>query len=74
MARDGANILEKPYSEAVYRLDKFIENRISVKFGGKAYGYKVSDSSLIFGWYSISLKSVVWNFEFGVWTFQHSQL
>ncbi|CAJ0927310.1 unnamed protein product, partial [Mesorhabditis belari] len=39
LARDNANILEKPYSEAVYRLDQFIENRISVTYKNKVYRY-----------------------------------
>ncbi|GMS98574.1 hypothetical protein PENTCL1PPCAC_20749 [Pristionchus entomophagus] len=39
LARDGGNILEKPYSEAVYRLDMFIQKRIKVHYAGQMYGY-----------------------------------
>lgn len=36
---DDRNILEKPYSEAIYRLDAFINNRIKVEYEGKTYKY-----------------------------------
>ncbi|CAD5206645.1 unnamed protein product [Bursaphelenchus okinawaensis] len=39
LARDGGNILEKPYSEAVLRLDNYISNRIKVHHEGKTYTY-----------------------------------
>ncbi|CAD5209635.1 unnamed protein product [Bursaphelenchus xylophilus] len=40
LARDGGNILEKPYSEAVQRLDMYITNRIKVHHEGRVYTYK----------------------------------
>ncbi|KAI6233026.1 SSD domain-containing protein [Aphelenchoides fujianensis] len=40
LAKDGGNILEKPYSEAVNRLDAFIQNRIFVTYENETYSYK----------------------------------
>ncbi|KHN86876.1 Patched domain-containing protein 3 [Toxocara canis] len=39
-ARDNANILEPPYSEAIRRLDLFIQNRVKVVHNGRTYRYK----------------------------------
>ncbi|CAJ0578328.1 unnamed protein product, partial [Mesorhabditis spiculigera] len=39
LAKDDGNILEKPYSEAVYRLDKFISDRVFVDYRGVEYRY-----------------------------------
>lgn len=38
-ARDGGNILDKPYADAVQRLDDYIQD-ISVDHNGKTYTYK----------------------------------
>uniref|UniRef100_A0A1I7VYR1 SSD domain-containing protein n=1 Tax=Loa loa TaxID=7209 RepID=A0A1I7VYR1_LOALO len=38
-SRDGGNILERPYSEAVRRLDFFIQNRVRLYYMGKTYRY-----------------------------------
>ncbi|CAG9537740.1 unnamed protein product [Cercopithifilaria johnstoni] len=38
-SRDGGNILERPYSEAVRRLDFFIQNRVKLYYMGKTYRY-----------------------------------
>uniref|UniRef100_A0A0R3RUM8 SSD domain-containing protein n=1 Tax=Elaeophora elaphi TaxID=1147741 RepID=A0A0R3RUM8_9BILA len=38
-SRDGGNILERPYSEAVRRLDFFIQNRVRLNYMGKTYRY-----------------------------------
>lgn len=40
LAKDAGNVLDKPYSEAVYRLDLFIQNRIIVTHEGRNYTYK----------------------------------
>ncbi|KAM3721406.1 Patched domain-containing protein [Dirofilaria immitis] len=39
-SRDGGNILERPYSEAVRRLDFFIQNRVRLYYMGKTYRYR----------------------------------
>ncbi|VDK63891.1 unnamed protein product [Onchocerca ochengi] len=39
-SRDGGNILERPYSEAVRRLDFFIQNRVKLHYMGKTYRYR----------------------------------
>uniref|UniRef100_A0A0N5AM40 SSD domain-containing protein n=1 Tax=Syphacia muris TaxID=451379 RepID=A0A0N5AM40_9BILA len=39
VSKDGGNILQKPYSEALYRLDMFIQNRIKVEYEGEIYTY-----------------------------------
>uniref|UniRef100_A0A915PT93 SSD domain-containing protein n=1 Tax=Setaria digitata TaxID=48799 RepID=A0A915PT93_9BILA len=38
-SRDGGNILEQPYAEAVRRLDFFIQNRVRLYYMGKTYRY-----------------------------------
>ena len=38
-AKDDRNILSKPYSEAIRRLDSFIHNKIEVDYEGKTYKY-----------------------------------
>uniref|UniRef100_A0AAF5PZN4 SSD domain-containing protein n=1 Tax=Wuchereria bancrofti TaxID=6293 RepID=A0AAF5PZN4_WUCBA len=38
-SRNGGNILERPYSEAVRRLDFFIQNRVRLFYMGKTYRY-----------------------------------
>uniref|UniRef100_A0A7E4VFC0 SSD domain-containing protein n=1 Tax=Panagrellus redivivus TaxID=6233 RepID=A0A7E4VFC0_PANRE len=38
--KDNGNILEKPYSEAIYRLDQYIQHRVKVEFEGRTYKYK----------------------------------
>jgi hypothetical protein len=38
--KDDGNILDKPYSEAIYRLDQYIQNKVNVTFEGKVYRYK----------------------------------
>lgn len=40
MAKDEGNILEKPYSEAVYRLDSYIQNKVIVEHQGRKYSYR----------------------------------
>ena len=40
LAKDGGNILQKPYSEAVARLDQFIQNRIRVVYEDQTYAYR----------------------------------
>lgn len=37
---DGGNILEKRYSEAIYRLDQYIMNRIKIKHKNRTYYYR----------------------------------
>lgn len=39
-ARNEQNILGEEYSEAVRRLDMFIQSNVSVDYGGKTYRYK----------------------------------
>lgn len=39
LARDGGNILEQPYAEAVYRLDAYIQNRVEVLHEHHYYSY-----------------------------------
>jgi hypothetical protein len=40
LAKDDGNILEKPYSEAVNVLDKFIQTKIVVPYEGRNYTYR----------------------------------
>ncbi|PAV90779.1 hypothetical protein WR25_13015 [Diploscapter pachys] len=40
LARDDENILTKPYSEAVYRLNQFILSKVRVLHDGRFYTYK----------------------------------
>ncbi|CAI4229978.1 unnamed protein product [Auanema sp. JU1783] len=40
LARNGGNILESEFAEAVFRLDSYIQNRIRVLFKGKYYTYR----------------------------------
>ncbi|KAI1723441.1 patched family domain-containing protein [Ditylenchus destructor] len=37
---DDGNILEKPYSEAIYRLDMLIQNHVKVHFQNRTYRYQ----------------------------------
>lgn len=39
-AKNDGNILNKPYSESVYRLDMFIEKRVKVDYNNKTYHYR----------------------------------
>lgn len=39
LAKDEGNILRKPYSEAVYRLDSYIQNRVLAEYNGQKYSY-----------------------------------
>ncbi|RCN27609.1 hypothetical protein ANCCAN_26656 [Ancylostoma caninum] len=39
LARDGGNILEHPYAEAVFRLDRYIQKRVRVLYKHKYYTY-----------------------------------
>lgn len=38
-AKNNANILNKPYSEAVYRLDMYIQKSVKVYFNNRTYYY-----------------------------------
>uniref|UniRef100_A0AC34QKR6 SSD domain-containing protein n=1 Tax=Panagrolaimus sp. JU765 TaxID=591449 RepID=A0AC34QKR6_9BILA len=38
-AKDDGNVLLKPYSEAIHRLDQFIQNRIRIIHDGRKYKY-----------------------------------
>ncbi|VDN07511.1 unnamed protein product [Thelazia callipaeda] len=40
VSKDGGNILERPYSESVRRLDFFIQNRVKLIYKGKIYRYR----------------------------------
>lgn len=40
LANDNGNILEKPYSEAVYKLDRYIQTKVRVEHEGRTYTYR----------------------------------
>lgn len=40
VAKNNGNILQKPYSEAVRRLDMFIQKRVKIEYEGEVYGYE----------------------------------
>ncbi|KAK0429465.1 hypothetical protein QR680_011394 [Steinernema hermaphroditum] len=46
VAKDGGNILEPQYAEAIHRLDMFVQKRIVVKYHNVSYTYK----DLCLGW------------------------
>lgn len=45
-ARDGANILEETYTEAVHRLNLYLMNKVAVTYKGRPYAY----NDLCLGW------------------------
>ncbi|MFH4975532.1 hypothetical protein AB6A40_002241 [Gnathostoma spinigerum] len=48
VAKDGGNILERPYSDAVRELDLYIQQQITVNYNGTTYNY----SQLCLEWHS----------------------